>query len=324
MNYNPLLSSLIEIFDGYSRFDLNGQALFFRHFSLRHQNLISNNFEKYKNIAINKGIETEEQTYDRLKAEENWTQDDDLKIAELESYIANLKKTKSKLFLPSQMDEHQKTIDEEQFKLNILLNKKSELISTTAESYANKMSNEEFLRVLIYKDEQLKELKYSDEEFGELTSTELSEISSKYFALSDRFNEDNIQKIVLQDFFNMYISSCEDAYIFFGKFIHELTAYQMKLLLFARIFNNIFQYNDDIPDSIKKDPKAIFNFVESKKTREKFQSESSNSDGSMVFGATKKDIDILDPSAKKISLSDEIAKNGGSLSMEQMMELMGN
>jgi uncharacterized coiled-coil protein SlyX len=323
VNYNPLLSSLIEIFDGYSRFDLNGQTLFFRHFSLRDQNLISSNFEKYKNTAINRGIETEEQTYERLKNDGDWTSDDDLKIAELESYIANLKKTKSKLFLPSQMDEHQKIIDQEQIKLNILLNKKSELISTTAESYANKMSNEEFLRVLIYKDENLKELKYSDEEFGELTSTELSEISSRYFSISDKLNEDNIQKIVLQDFFNMYISSCEDAYIFFGKFIHQLTAYQMKLLLFARIFNNIFQYNDDIPENIKKDPKAIFSFVESKKTREKFQSQAKDSDGSMVFGATKKDIDILDPSAKKISLSDEIAKNGGSLSMEQMMELMG-
>ena len=322
MNYNPLLSSLIEIFDGYSRFDLNGQTLFFRHFSLRDQNLISNNFEKYKNNAINRGIETEAQTYERLKKDGDWTSDDDLKIAELESYISNLKKTKSKLFLPSQMDAHQEIIDEEQTKLNILLNKKSELISTTAESYANKMANEEFLRVLIYEDDSLKKLKYSEDEFGELTSTELSEISSKYFSISEKLNEDNIQKIVLQDFFNMYISSCEDAYIFFGKFIHQLTAYQMKLLLFARIFNNIFQYNDDIPDNIKKDPKAIFTFVESKKTREKFQSQSKDSDGSIIFGATKKDIDIIDPSAKKVSLSDEIAKNGGSLSMEQMIELM--
>ena len=323
MNYNPLLSSLIEIFDGYSRFDLNGQTLFFRHFSLRDQNLISNNFEKYKNNAINRGIETEAQTYERLKKDGDWTSDDDLKIAELESYISNLKKTKSKLFLPSQMDAHQEIIDEEQTKLNILLNKKSELISTTAESYANKMANEEFLRVLIYEDDSLKKLKYSEDEFGELTSTELSEISSKYFSISEKLNEDNIQKIVLQDFFNMYISSCEDAYIFFGKFIHQLTAYQMKLLLFARIFNNIFQYNDDIPDNIKKDPKAIFTFVESKKTREKFQSQSKDSDGSIIFGATKKDIDIIDPSAKKVSLSDEIAKNGGSLSMEQMINLMG-
>jgi len=323
VNYNPFLSSLIEIFDGYSRFDLNGQTLFFRHFSLRDQNLISNNFERYKNLAINRGIETEEETYKRLKEDESWTSDDDLKIAELESYILNLKKTKSKLFLPSQMEQHQKTIDEEQSKLNILLNKKSELISTTAESYANKMSNEEFLRVLIYEDEELKKLKYSEEEFGELTSSELSELSSKYFLLSDRFNEDSIQRIVLQDFFNMYISSCEDAYIFFGKFIHQLTAYQMKLLLFARIFNNIFQYNDDIPDSLKKDPKAIFDFVESKKTREKFQAQAKDSDGSIIFGATSKDMEIIDPSAKKISLSEQIAKNGGSLNMEDMIKLMG-
>lgn len=322
MNYNPLLSSLIEIFDGYSRFDLNGQTLFFRHFSLRDQNLISNNFEKYKNIAISRGVESEKETYERLKIEENWTENDDLKISELESYIANLKKTKSKLFLPSQMEQHQKIIEEEEIKLNLLLNKKSELISTTAESYANKMSNEEFLRVLVFKDEQLTKLKYSEEEFGEVTSEELNQLSSKYFDLSNRFNEDNIQKIVLQDFFNMYISSCEDAYIFFGKYIHQLTAYQMKLLLFARIFNNIFQYNDDIPDSLKKDPKAIFNFIESKKTREKYQSESKDSDGSMVFGATKKDIEILDPNAKKQSLSSVLEKSGGSLTMEQMMDLM--
>lgn len=323
MNYNPLLSSLIQIFDGYSRFDLNGQTLFFRHFSLRDHESISINFEKYKNIAISKGVETENQTRERLLKDGSWTDDDELSIAELESYISNLKKTKSKLFLPSQVEEHQKIIDEETSKLNLLLNRKRELDSTSAESYASKMSNEEFLRMLVYEDRELKKIKYSYEEFGELTSTELSEISSKYLSLSESLNEDNIQKIVLQDFFNMYISSCEDSYSFFGKFIHELTTYQMKLLLFGKIFNNIFQYNDDIPDSIKKDPRAIFNFIESKKVREKFQSESKDSDGTMVFGATKEDIEILDPKAKKQSLSSILEKSGGSLNMEQMMDLLG-
>jgi hypothetical protein len=78
VNYNPLLSSLIEIFDGYSRFDLFGQTLFFRHFSLRDQNLISGNYEKYKNTAISRGIETEKETYERLKNDGDWTYDDDL------------------------------------------------------------------------------------------------------------------------------------------------------------------------------------------------------------------------------------------------------
>ncbi len=322
MNYNPLLNNLIEILDGYSRFDFNGQTLFLRHFSLRDQNLISENYKKYKNLAINRGIETEEQIYQRLNIEQAWTDEDNLKVAELESYISNLKKTKKKLFLPSQMEQHQKVIDEEEKKLNSLIDKKHNLISITAESYANKISNEEFLRILLYKDEKLTELKYTHDEFGELTSSELSEISLIYLEITSRFSEDNIQQIVLEDFFNMYLSSCEDSYIFFGKFIHQLSAYQMKLLLFAKIFNNIFQYNDDIPESIKKNPKAIFNYLDSKKNREKYQAQAKDSDGSMVFGATKQDIEILDPSAKKPSLSSLIEKNGGSLNMEQMMDLL--
>ena len=324
MNYNPLLSSLIEIFDGYSRFDFNGRTLFFRHFSLKDQNVISLAYEKYRNIAIKRGIESEKQIYERLNLEKSWSSDDDLKVAELQSYIDNLKKTKEKLLLPSQKDSHQKLINDEHAKLNSLLSNKKELMGVTAEEDANKMANEEFLRFLLYQDESLKKLAFTDEDFGSLTSTELIKISESYFLISEKLSDNSIQKIVLQDFFNMYLSSCEDTYAFFGKFIINLTAYQMKLLLYARIFNNIFQYNDDIPEYIKKDPDALFSFVESKKTREKYQNQSKDSDGSILFGATSKDVDFLDPEAKKISLSDEIAKSGGSLSMEQMMELMGN
>ena len=324
MNYNPLLSSLIEIFDGYSRFDLNGRTLFFRHFNLKDQNIISNCYEKYKNIAIKKGIETEEEIYKRLKEDKSWTTDDDLKVNELEHYLNNLKRTKNKLFLPSQKENHQKMINEEQIKLNDLLSKKQELIGTTAESYATKMSNEEFLRLLLYSDETLKNIEFNENEFGDLTVEELNEINKNYFFISDKLNEENIQKIVLQDFFNMYISCCENSYNFFGKFIYQMTSFQMKLLLYARIFNNIFQYNDDISDEIKKDPKAIFEFVDTKKNKEKYQNDVKDSDGTILFGATSKDIETLDPEAKKISLSDQIAKNGGSLSMQEMIELMSN
>jgi hypothetical protein len=322
VNYNPLSNSLINIFDGRTAFDLNGQRLFFRHFTIRDQNSIAVFYEKYKKIAIKKGIETEEQIYKRLKDDGDWSEDDDLKISELETYVANLKTTKDKIFLPSQKESHQKLIDEQQSELNFLLSRKNDLVRTSAEGYANKMANEEFLRTLIYEDSNLNKLKYSDEDFGGLTSDEISELSKTYFKISSDLSDLNIQNIVLQDFFNIYLSACENPYHFFGKFIHELTAYQMKLLLYGRIFNNIFQYHDDIPDNIKKDPKAIFDFVDSKKNRESFQSQ--NRDGATaVFGATSDDLEILDPSARKVSLSEEIKKNGGSLNMEQMMKLMG-
>ncbi len=321
MNSNFYLNSLIQILESKTAFDLNGQRLFVRHFSLRDQNLISTFYEKYEKIAISKGIETSEQIYKRLKEEGDWTEEDDLKISEMRTYVENLKKTKSKIFLPSQKDSHQKLIDEEESKLNFLLSKKSELVSVSAEDFANKRANEEFLRSLVYKDEKLENLAFSDEEFGELSSTDVMEISKKYYEISKNLSDINIQKIVLQDFFNMYMSACENPYFFYGKFITDLSVFQVKLCLFGRIFYNIFQYHDDVPEEIKKEPQAIFDFVESKKNRESFKDKYKDG-ATAVFGATEKDLEILDPSARKISLSEEIKKNGGSLNMDQMIKLM--
>lgn len=322
MNYNPLIENFIEIFDGKTAFDFFGQRLFFRHFTIRDQHKIGSFFEKYKVRALKKGIETEKQVYERLRSEGDWTDNDDLKIAELEEYISNLRKTKDKILLPSQKDAHQKLINDEDLKLKILLNKKIELVGTTVESYAEKMSNEEFLRILVYEDEDLKKLKFSDEDFGALTNSELSELTSCYLRISEKFSDITIQTVVLQDFFSMYMSWCENSYNFFGKFMHQLTSFQMKLLIYGKIFHNIFQYHDDIPDHLRKDPKAIFDFVDSKKSRERFQSSTKDDSATMLFGATQKDVEILDPSAKKVSLTDQINKNGGILTMDQMIDLM--
>lgn len=322
MNYNPLLSSLVEIFDGYTKFEINGQPLFLRHFCLRDQKSIEDFYLKYKNIALKKGLETQKQIEERLVADNLWLPEDDLKVSELETYISNLRKTKDKILLPSQKEIHQNLIDAEVNKLNELLAKKNELVSVSAEKYAENRSNEEFLRILIYDHKNLSELKFTEENFSDLNTEELSNITEKYFQISQKFSDDEIQKIVLQDFFNIYMSCCEDPQAFFGKFIHQLSAYQMKLLLYGRIFYNIFQYNDDIPDDIKKDPKAIFDFVDSKKSRESYQSKVKDNSATMLFGATPKDVEILDPLAKKVSLSEQIEKNGGHLSMEQMMGML--
>lgn len=323
MNYNPLTYNLIQILDGKTAFDFQNQRLFFRHFEIRDQNTIGSSYEAYKKNAIKKGIESEKEIFSRLKNDESWSENDELKIQELQGYVSNLKKTKEKLFLPSQKEAHQKIINEEESKLNFLFFKKNELVGISAESFASKMANEEFLRTLIYEDENLTKLKFSNKEFGELTSSEVSELSNIYYKISSEFSDLNIQELVLQDFFSIYFSFCESAHDFFGRAVNKLTAYQMKLLLYAKIFNNIFQYHDDIPDEIKKTPEAIFNFIDAKKNREKYQSMQKDSGASVVFGAKSSDLDVIDPDAKKVSLAEEIKKNGGSLNMEQMMKLMG-
>ena len=323
MNYNPLLHSLTQIFDGYTRFDFQGQTLFFRHSCLRDQGHLSFIYNKFYTLAIERGIESEQDIYKRLMESNDWLQEDDIKISELEHYISNLKKTKEQIFLPSQKQAHEKLIQEEQQKLDLLISKKNELISITAENFALKNCSEEFIRLLIYQDGSLSKLKFTSDEFGELSIEDLNYLNRQHSKINGEINEENIQKMVLEDFFGMYISLCEDPFVFYGKHVHELSGYQLKLLLYGRIFNNIFQNNDDIPNEIKKEPDQIFKFIESKRMREKFQNSNGDKDATMVFGATREDLDTLDPSARKISLSEQIAKNGGSLNMEDMIKLMG-
>jgi hypothetical protein len=125
----------------------------------------------------------------------------------------------------------------------------------------------------------------------------------------------------------MYLSQTEDVSSFYGKPIIHLSVYQLKLALYARVFYNIFQYNDDIPNGIKKDPSALLRFAESKrngqgnKTLSKIRNQDSGA--TAVFGATKEDLSYVDSQAKQINLNDEVKKKGGRLNMDDMIKLMG-
>ena len=182
-----------------------------------------------------------------------------------------------------------------------LFNKKAELVGKTSERYGSQRSNEEFIRYLIYSDRQCSKHFFTDEDFAELSEEELEAFVKENDAISQRLNESNIQHVVLRDFFNMYISQTEDVSSFYGKPIIELSVYQLKLAIYARIFFNMFQYHDNSS-----------------------KSNSNNESGaSAIFGATKEDLEIIDPNARTVNLSDEISKKGGVMNMDDLIELMG-
>jgi hypothetical protein len=89
------------------------------------------------------------------------------------------------------------------------------------------------------------------------------------------------------------------------------------------MFFNIFQYTEDIPDHIKDDPEKLLAYSDSQRNKNSGGIDE-NSDASAVFGATKEDMKVIAGNTKQISLSDELAKNGGKLNMEQMMKLAGH
>jgi len=313
-----------EIFDGYTEFEYKGQPAYLKHFSIRDQRYIHKYYEKYKNIAVKKGIPTEEQMTAQLVADGLWCDEDDMKIAQLETEVENLKETKRNLTLPSQKEKTQESINDRSKELNFLKIKKKEVIGKTAEDYGSSRSNEEFIRYILFKDETLKDHLFSEDEFSEINDMDIAYLVKQHESCSERLKEENIQSAVLRDFFNMYLSQTENLFNFYGKSIIHLSVYQLKLALYARVFFNIFQYNEDVPEYIKKNPSDLLKFAESKRNGNKASEKFKNSDNgaTAVFGATKEDLSFVDPSAKKISLSDELNKNGGSMNMEDLMKLM--
>jgi hypothetical protein len=321
-NYISLIS---EIFQGYTELTYQGDSVFLRHININDQNRLSKLVEYFTEKTIAKGICSENDRLEQLKKDGDWTDEDDLKISESEIYVKNLLQSKKKCVLPSQQKEAQKLIDEEEGKLNILRSKKRELIGQTAEDFAARKANEEFLRHLIYFDESLKNLKFSDEEFGAIELDDLSGIYEGYQKMMVRFSDENIQKAVLCDFFNMYMPFCEKPWDFFGLPLIKTSIFQQKILVYGRMFLNIFQNVDKIPDRIRKDPKALLDFAESSRNKDKAKPKNSDREGSTSFVVgTREDAEYMaDDGVKVGDLAEELKNSNGYLSQDQLLAKLG-
>jgi len=326
---NEYYVSLIgEIFDGYSVSEFAGKEIFIKHINIRDQRYLHKYYEFYKNRALSKGIESRDVAIKRIIDDELWLEEDDLKISSLEKEVKNLENTKKALYLPSKIKSFQKTIDEKFQKLHELKTKRSELIGVTAEGYAENRAGDEMLRFCLFKDKECKEDFFSKEEFDELEFYEVQELSHLISESSERLNEDNIKHAVLRPFFSLYLSNCENLKDFYGRAVVELSANQLKVAMYAKVFHSIFQFVEDIPDNIKEDPDLLLDYSESKRGGNSSNKPKIKDDAaaSAVFGATKEDMEYInkEDGETSLSLSDEIKKSGGKLDMKQMMRLAGH
>jgi hypothetical protein len=323
LNEELYISIIGEVFDGYTEIFFNGDPVYIKHYNIRDQRYIQKYYEKHKNIAVKKGLENEQQRLAAIKEDGIWSDVDDLEIANLEFEINNLVNTQKKIFLPSEKESIGKDIDSKRLEMYVLKSKKKELIGKTAEEYASSRSNEEMLRYFLFKDRELTQNLFTEDEFSELDDLELLFFMKEQAEVNNRLSELNIQKAVLRPFFSMYLSQCENIKDFYDKAIVSLSVYQLKTALYARMFYNIFQYVDDIPEYIKDDPEKLLAFSDSKKSKSS-GGINQDADASAVFGATNEDMKAIGGGAKQVSLSEALEKNGGKLNMEQMMKLAGH
>ena len=177
-----------------------------------------------------------------------------------------------------------------------------------------------------YKDEDMSCKLFSENEFDELENEDIKLVINKYNQVFEGFSEENIQYTVLEDFYNPYLSFAEDSLQFYGKPFCELTYNQIRLIVYTRVFKNIFDTNDNIPESIMKDPAKLLEFgSSSKEERDKVKDKLSQGDGGTIVGAKDEDYERL--GVKKptgaVDLHEEAKKKGGTLNMEDLMKLHG-
>ena len=177
-----------------------------------------------------------------------------------------------------------------------------------------------------YVDSELSEPLFSQGKFDELDNHDIKKVVYKYNEIFESFSEENIQYTILEDFYNPYLSFAEDSLQFYGKPFCDLTYNQIRLIVYTRVFKNIFDSNENIPESIRKDPAKLLDFgSSSREERDKAKDKLSQGDGGTIVGAKDEDYEYLGVERPRnaVNLHEEAKKKGGTLNMEDLMKLHG-
>jgi hypothetical protein len=323
MNNDKNLEIVSEILQGLTVVRGSFGSLYLKHLSQFEQREVLSQSKIFEKEGLSKGLLTEKQGLLEIIDQEMWSLDKENSIKALNKEINELKEASTKTFLPSQQKKFLNQSKEKENELMLLENEKSELIGLTSEKYARNKVQKTIVSKILFYDREFNKGVYEDLYLNEnMKEVELFKLQRDFF---EKFEDSNISKAVLSDYFSMYLPFCEDVMGVFGRPLAELTSYQLKLISFGRYFLNIFKNSQkEIPENVAKDPELLVNFYQNQKT-ERPQTKSQHGEGgSAYFGANEEDIETLkSDNERAVNLSEEVKKRGGSLNMQEMMKLHG-
>ena len=279
--------------------------------------------------AVDQGLPTRKERIDYLIKEEIWDEKKNKEIINLKSLVAGLKKSKSKLYLSSHLESVNQQLEEAQLKLSKIELKKEELIGFCAENYSQRRVNEHYMQNALLKEDgsQL----FSAEEFNELEENKIMSLISIYNNSTQKYSSPALKKISVSGFFTNLFYLCENnAHVFFGKPLVELSFYQVELFGYGRYYKSLMESSENqVPDDVKGDPDKLVEWFDSNKSAkevlDKSKNEGKEGAATSLVGATSEDLKRLglDNPNETINLAKKAAEKGGSLSMEDMMKIHG-
>ena len=109
----------------------------------------------------------------------------------------------------------------------------------------------------------------------------------------------------------------------FSKPLFELSINQVKLVIYSRMFKNIFDNYPKIPDTIRRDPDKVVDYVNAQEKAKDKLKDMDKEGASTVFGATKKDYEYLGiQQTEGDVLSKKLKEKGGKMDMKDLMSVL--
>ena len=322
INFRYLFKDIVQ---GFSEVEISGSTFYVKHLSSLDQVDLEELEEVFRNKAQKRELPTEEEALARLREEEMWTEEDDSKISQQKLHVEALENTGKQLYLKSDIEKNLSEKQEAQKKLAELMYVKDGLVGQTCEKYAKSRVSDHYVLKSFYKDPELEQQCYSEEEMDELGKEELFSIIQAYNNRLFSFTDANIQKVILQDFYSAYFPFSDNVMNFYNKPLFDLSLNQVKLIVFTRMFKNIFESYPKIPETIKKDPEKIISYVNAQDKAKDAVSNLDKDGASTIVGATPEDYEYLGykQTPKGASLSEQLKKKGGRMNMQDLMDTVG-
>ena len=319
---------LRDVARGFSVSYYQEKRIYVKHLGIIDQVDIDDYREEHYERAKKRGVPTQQEALEILFENGDWTKEEEEEIETKTKFIDQLIENKSGMYLQSQLDNQDELIEEERKILTEKITMRQALLGNTCEEYADKRCIDLYVIRSFFTDREFKRPVFTQEVFDDLTQNEMSVVTRVYDGIFDTFTEENFQKLVIEDFYTTYLHACEQPIDFFGVPTLELTHYQLRLYSYTTLFKNIFSSGEEIPFQIRKNPQKIIDWARNPKGREKAREvmEKANEGGAGLFGATQEDLDQLGIETKgagTVSLEDAAKKKGGTLNMQDLMELSG-
>ena len=315
-----------DVVRGYSSAIIEEDFVYIKHLTPHDQVELEEIEEKYYQSALRRGVPTEEDMLLFLEQEGQWTEKDEKIIEDKTLFIESLKTAKNKMIIKHEIDKQSDLIDKETKELNEKQIQRMSLLGNTCEKYAKDRLNDFYMIKSFYKDKECLNPLFEESKFDEMENQDIAKIVLRYNDIFSSFSEESIQYTILEDFYSPYLSFAEDSMQFYGKPFCELTYNQIRLIVYTRVFKNIFDNNENIPDKIRKDPAKLLEFgSSSKEERDKAKEKLERGDGGTLVGAKDEDYEYLGVEKPRgaISLHEEAKKKGGTLNMDDLMKLHG-